>query len=93
MNPELSVAVGTVQFTSAENVSRSAYATKGLAGHGTSNDGGRISDTQNKMLRKIGDKNGKQKEVIKEVRICSLFVSLLLILDARKPFAKGSTQY
>ena len=44
LNPELSVAVGTVQFTSAENVSRSAYTTKGLTGHGASNDGGRISD-------------------------------------------------
>ena len=43
------MAVGTVQFTSAENVSRSAYAIKGLAGHGTSNDGGRISDTPNKI--------------------------------------------
>ena len=46
------MAVGTVQFTSAENVSRSAYATKGLAGHGTSNNGGRISDTTDNMLEK-----------------------------------------
>ena len=51
------MAVGTVQFTSAENVSRSAYATKGLAGHGTSNNGGRISDTTDNML--------EQKNMIK----------------------------
>jgi len=43
VNPELSVASGSVQFTSAENMSRSAYTSNGLAGHLRPNDGGRTS--------------------------------------------------
>ena len=41
--PELSVASGSVQFTSAENIPRSAYTTNGLDGHVASNVGGRMS--------------------------------------------------
>ena len=40
---ELSVAAGSVQFTSAENRSRSAYTTNGLDGHVSPNVGGRTS--------------------------------------------------
>lgn len=41
--PELSVARGSIQFTSAENRPRSAYATNGLDGHVAPNVGGRMS--------------------------------------------------
>ena len=41
--PELSVAAGSVQFTSAENRPRSAYTTNGLDGHVASNIGGKTS--------------------------------------------------
>jgi len=44
MIPELSVATGSVQFTSAENMPRSAYTSNGLAGHLRPNVGGRISE-------------------------------------------------
>ena len=35
---------GTVQFTKAENLSLSAYATSGPVGHDEPNDGGSISE-------------------------------------------------
>ena len=38
-------------------------------------------------------KNEKQKEVMMEVRICTPSVSLLLIVDVRKPFARGFSQF
>ena len=38
------MAPGTVQFTKAENLSPSAYATSGLVGHDEPNDGGSISE-------------------------------------------------
>ena len=41
--PELSVAAGSVQFTSAENRPRSAYTTNGLDGHVAPYVGGRMS--------------------------------------------------
>ena len=38
------MAPGTVQFTKAENLSLSAYATSGPVGHDEPNDGGSISE-------------------------------------------------
>ena len=38
-------------------------------------------------------KNEKPKEVMMEVRICTPSVSLLLIVDVRKPFARGFSQF
>ena len=41
--PKLSVAIGVVQLTWAENRPRSAYTTKGLDGHVAPNVGGNLS--------------------------------------------------
>ena len=42
-----------------------------MAGHGTSNDRGKISDTPNNRQKKQMIKNGKLKEFMMEIRICT----------------------
>jgi len=46
--PELSIATGSVQFTKAENLSRSVYASNGPLGHVAPNVGGVESEMRNR---------------------------------------------
>ena len=50
MAPKLSVATGSVQFTSAVNRPRSAYTMSGLDGHVSPNVGGKMSAEKRKTL-------------------------------------------
>ena len=58
----MSKATGWVQFTKAENLSRSAYANNGPEGHVTPNVGGRMSKKAN--YRKIKNEEGVSRYVI-----------------------------